>query len=221
MWSVPIILFSALLIFLFCDLPVLSGSPTIHSDTPSISQIQRMSIPKIYSSENGYLEVELRVSLCRVNISNRVFYTSRCYNGGVPGPTIVVSPGDHIRIHLVNELGGPVSDADITTPNSFRHPNTTSLHLHGLHVSPSDENLYIPCLPGEEAVYDFHLPLWQDPGTFYYHPHYHGSSSLQSLGGMAGALVVRERNYTSSDGTGDSEWGGTEGGGEGVAVVQR
>ena len=41
------------------------------------------------------------------------------YNGGLPGPTLQLQPGDRLRIELVNRLSSP-----------------TNLHIHGLHVSP-------------------------------------------------------------------------------------
>ena len=45
------------------------------------------------------------------------------YNGRVSGPTLRVHPGDRVTVTLVNDLGEP-----------------TSLHTHGLHVSPEQDD---------------------------------------------------------------------------------
>ncbi|CAN0524552.1 unnamed protein product, partial [Ectocarpus sp. 12 AP-2014] len=46
--------------------------------------------------------------------------------------------------------------------------------------------------PGDSLEYVYDLPPDHYPGTFYYHPHFEGSSSMQTLGGMSGALVVED-----------------------------
>jgi FtsP/CotA-like multicopper oxidase with cupredoxin domain len=192
-WSIPFILFSVLVFFLYYDMPTLSTEPKLSSSS-GLALSTTFSAPVFLVADNGMLDVVLRVNVCRHNISNLVFYSTRCYNGNIPGPTLVASPGDRIRIRLINELSPEGYDEQ--PANIFRHPNITSLHLHGLHVSPTNENLYEPCYPGEELVYEFELPRTHDTGTFYYHPHYHGSSALQVLGGMAGALLIQDRNST-------------------------
>ena len=197
--SLPLVLFGALLVFLYNDLPALNTEPSLK--TPDAEyRAQNFNPPIELSASDGILEIEMRVGVCRNNISDIVFFTSRCYNGNIPGPTLVVSRGDRVRIHLINELGaeGMTSD-DLTPINSFRHPNITSFHLHGLHVSPEEENLYKSCGPGETVTYDIEIPLDHDSGTFYYHPHYHGSSALQMMGGMSGAIIVRDGNETVDD----------------------
>ncbi|RHY98756.1 hypothetical protein DYB35_011186 [Aphanomyces astaci] len=61
---------------------------------------------------------ELRVDL-PMHDGSRVAFTTRAYNGHIPGPTIYAVPGDTFRIVLQNQL----------LPGDV---NETSLHLHGL-----------------------------------------------------------------------------------------
>ena len=45
-----------------------------------------------------------------------------------------------------------------------------------------------------EETYVYHLPQTHPAGTFWYHAHGHGSSSLQA-GWMAGALIVHDKDH--------------------------
>ncbi len=45
--------------------------------------------------------------------------------------------------------------------------------------------------PGQQLHYVVHIPLNQEPGLYWYHPHVHGETSFQvGEGGMSGAIVV-------------------------------
>ncbi len=97
------------------------------------------------------------------------------FNGSSPGPSLRVRPGDELRVRLTNRLGQP-----------------TNLHTHGLHVSPrgNSDNPFLSIAPGETFDYRFRIPDDHPPGTFWYHPHRHGSVADQLFGGLAGALIV-------------------------------
>ncbi len=100
-------------------------------------------------------------------------------------------------------------------PHDF---TSTNLHTHGLHVSPqapSDDVLIIldsenkphsghgghgadhtahhtirSALDSTSYAYRYELPGDHPVGTFWYHPHKHGSVAAQVGPGMAGALIV-------------------------------
>lgn len=66
----------------------------------------------------------------------------RAYNQAFPGPTIMLDPGDQLRLTLTNNLikksytydfCGRPDVAEKGLPHCF---NTTNIHYHGLHVSP-------------------------------------------------------------------------------------
>mmetsp|Transcript_15897 Transcript_15897/g.32576 ORF Transcript_15897/g.32576 Transcript_15897/m.32576 type:complete len:130 (-) Transcript_15897:158-547(-) len=59
-------------------------------------------------------------------------------------PIIRVRAGETLTLVLKNKMGG--SSLGIDNHNDFRLPNTTNLHLHGVHMGggyPGDE--YVPC----------------------------------------------------------------------------
>lgn len=108
-------------------------------------------------------------------------------------PTIRVRPGDTVRITLRNEL--PQDDASCTTGGGHDRPgcfNSTNLHGHGLWVSPTgnSDNVLLDLQPGSVFQYEYNIPADHPAGTFWYHPHRHGSTALQVASGMAGALIV-------------------------------
>jgi L-ascorbate oxidase len=77
-----------------------------------------------------------------------------------------------------NPVGGP------TEENSFRLCNTTNLHTHGLHESPTApaDTVLVSVDPGESRTYEYTVVPDHMGGTFWYHPHFHGSSALQVCG---------------------------------------
>ena len=141
------------------------------------------------------------------------------YNGKTPGPTIAVEAGDSFDVHLVNNL--PALDDDcVQNFNAFHGLNTTNLHTHGLHVSPStdssgefdSDNVFVSVVPkdqivpceficGEkvketfrshEARYRFELLPDHPGGTHWYHAHKHGSTARQVGAGLSGPLIVKD-----------------------------
>ncbi|NHN88390.1 multicopper oxidase family protein [Acetobacter conturbans] len=118
----------------------------------------------------------------------------RSYNSCLAAPTIVVSPGDDLRINLRNDLPiDPSADCPktINTPACF---NKQNLHLHGMHVSPEGhaDNVMNTVLPnGGVWHYRYAIPSGHAAGTFWYHAHQHGATAIGVASGEAGALIVR------------------------------
>jgi FtsP/CotA-like multicopper oxidase with cupredoxin domain len=71
---------------------------------------------------------------------------------------------------------------------------STNLHFHGLTVPPvchQDDVLNTMIHPGDEPFeYRFKIPVDEPPGLYWYHPHIHGFTKAQVLGGASGALIV-------------------------------
>lgn len=149
-------------------------------------------------SQDGVLALELRAAP-GARLAGRDT-AALGYNGISPGPTLRVRPGDVLRIRLVNGLDQP-----------------TNLHTHGLHVSPEGrgDNPFVQIEPGEAFDYEIPIPRSHPPGTYWYHPHHHGTVADQVFGGLAGALVVeggpplasRERLLVVTDTTLDDRGG--------------
>ena len=113
------------------------------------------------------------------------------YNGRPFGPTIEVRRGATFRIRVRNHLQGPASQIQ-EKPDRPHSLSTTNLHTHGLHISPADpsDNVLRCVEPGDSYTYEYQIPADHPSGTYWYHPHNHGSTGYQSSNGLAGALIV-------------------------------
>jgi FtsP/CotA-like multicopper oxidase with cupredoxin domain len=103
------------------------------------------------------------------------------YDGTVPGPELRVRQGDPLRLVVNNKLG-----------------EDTTVHWHGIRLPNAMDGVpgltQKPIRPGESFSYEFTPP---DAGTFWYHPH---ADTLQQIGrGLAGALIVEEREPVAVD----------------------
>ncbi|TFC71683.1 multicopper oxidase family protein [Cryobacterium sp. TMT1-62] len=132
--------------------------------------------PPELRSADGRLKVRLDAAPGDVKISGRGA-TVLSYNGGVPGPTLRVQAGDTLNVSLHNGLNDP-----------------SNLHVHGLHVSPSDngDNMFVTVKAGESFDYEYQLPPDHPPGVYWYHPHHHGFVADQVFGGLYGAIIVED-----------------------------
>ncbi|MFV3130476.1 multicopper oxidase family protein [Niveispirillum sp. KHB5.9] len=122
----------------------------------------------------------------------------RSYGDRFLAPTILMEPGQTVRISLMNRLPlEPTCNIDPSTgkpydTNAPHCPNNTNLHSHGLWVSPTgnSDNVLLNIEPTVDFQYEYNVPEDHPAGTFWYHPHKHGSTSMQVGSGMAGALVI-------------------------------
>jgi FtsP/CotA-like multicopper oxidase with cupredoxin domain len=163
--------------------------------------------PLSLASANGELHADFifRTSVDGYGIRHYCYM----YGGSVQAPTLRVHPGDQLVLRLRNELP---SSGDLAAPGEppFPHAHTmeiagpcgggrlfassTNLHFHGLHIAPAchqDDVISTLVEPsGGWYEYRFQIPQDQPPGLYWYHPHPHGFSEAQVLGGASGALIV-------------------------------
>merc|ERR1719161_2053436 len=79
--------------------------------------------------------------------------------------------------------------------NNMHNPNSTNLHVHGWHVSslvPQDEVVKTIIPPGTSYTYSYELSSYHASGNSWYHGHLHGTTMLQTGGGMVGALIIED-----------------------------
>lgn len=118
-----------------------------------------------------------------------------CYvSNGDLSPTIRVKPGDAVVIRLKNELTSDRAMPRGGCSHSTMSALSTNLHFHGLDIPPTcrqDDVLNTSVQPNEIFEYRFRIPKDQPPGLYWYHPHPHGYSEGQVLGGASGALIVQ------------------------------
>ncbi len=124
-------------------------------------------------------------------------------------PTVVMKPGQTVRFRLYNQLPEQnpekCASADHNAPGKTGCFNITNLHSHGLWVSPSgnSDNVLLAINPNVNFEYEYNVPVDHPAGTFWYHPHVHGSTAMQVASGMSGALVVQGERYPTPKRTGD------------------
>ncbi|UGY15360.1 multicopper oxidase domain-containing protein [Bradyrhizobium septentrionale] len=166
--------------------------------------------PAELRSRDGVLETDLSIHDQKLPDG-----TSRyCYltPDGKPSPTLRLKPGDQLVIHFKNDLvdldtatpaidrplaGAPICTtrpkADVCASGAMT-PISTNLHFHGLTVPPvchQDDVLKTSIQP-DDAPFEYRLRIPDDapPGLYWYHPHLHGFSKTQVLGGASGALII-------------------------------
>jgi FtsP/CotA-like multicopper oxidase with cupredoxin domain len=92
------------------------------------------------------------------------------------------------------QAAGAASGTRGTCANGAMTPVSTNLHFHGLTVPAvchQDDVLHTLIQPGDAAFeYGFQIPADEPPGLYWYHPHIHGFTKAQVLGGASAALIV-------------------------------
>ena len=146
------------------------------------------AVPQRIESTNGLLEATLDLGWLQLHGPSHSTIT-RAFNGTIPGPTLVVSAGDTLRLHFRNRL-----TAQPTAADAPERPDISNLHFHGLHGSsalPADD-VTLPIGPRGTFTYVIDIPPDHAAGTYWIHPHVHGSTTLQLGSGAAAALIVRD-----------------------------
>ncbi|MGW2250941.1 multicopper oxidase family protein [Kitasatospora sp. NPDC001660] len=115
------------------------------------------------------LTLTLDAARTRFDVSGRSVYGAS-YTGLFVAPTVRVTPGSTVTVHLVNHL-----------------PVATNLHFHGLHVSPEgqSDDPFLCVAPGASTTYRLEIPADHAQGTFWYHSHAM-ETSCPEPGAMAG-----------------------------------
>src|SRR6202522_1310897 len=168
--------------------------------------------PRDLRTEHGVLTLDLQIHNHR-EPDGSVRYCYRLADG-TESPTLRLHPGDWLILHLKNEL--EELDQSAQPPQGHAHSHdahsahgakssdpcssgamsavSTNLHFHGLTVPAvchQDDVLKTSIQPGDPPFeYRFRIPAGEPPGLYWYHPHIHGFSKAQVLGGLSGAMIV-------------------------------
>lgn len=175
------------------------------ADCPRPAPGSMVTQPASLRSSNGTLKVDLSFrSVVDANGLKRYCYT---VDALLQSPTLRLQAGEELVLTLKNDL--PAMDAPATHvhPEKTKTETTkpacgggqmtaasTNLHFHGLSVPPAchqDDTLRTIISPSDPAFeYRITLPPNQSPGLYWYHPHPHGFTEEQVLGGASGALII-------------------------------
>ena len=160
--------------------------------------------PRDLRSRDGVLTLELTLRNHReADGSSRYCYT---LPDGAQSPTLRLHPGELLVLRLKNELTAPAPDSAAPAAHVHRtsgrsdvcnrgemSSTATNLHFHGLSVPPlchQDEVLRTSLPSGGMFEYRVRIPANEPPGLYWYHPHVHGFTTPQVLGGASGALII-------------------------------
>lgn len=136
-----------------------------------------------YELKDGVKTFHLTAEQVKQEVSDGVYMKAWGYNGGTPGPTIVVHKGDKVRVVVKNDLKVP-----------------TTVHWHGLIVPNKMDG--VPGLenspkikPGDTFTYEFTV---KQVGTFMYHSHV--NPAKQEMMGLNGMLIALPEKGNKIDG---------------------
>ena len=127
---------------------------------------------------------------------------------GGEAPLLRIAPGDLFILNLKNDLTLPLPAPSTPGGSLGAHMHSmpaacgggemtslsTNLHFHGLTIPPvcHQDDVLKTLIPPREPPFEyrFQIPEDESPGLYWYHPHVHGFTSPQVLGGASGALIV-------------------------------
>jgi FtsP/CotA-like multicopper oxidase with cupredoxin domain len=163
--------------------------------------------PQDLRSESGVLQLDLSVH----NYRGKDGSTRYCYllADGTQSPTLRLKPGDLLILNLKNALSEP--EPGVTRSNHIHAhalpegqsdpctsgamtPTSTNLHFHGLTLPPvcHQDDVWKTSIQSGDPPFEYRLriPADEPPGLYWYHPHIHGFSKAQVLGGASGTLII-------------------------------
>jgi FtsP/CotA-like multicopper oxidase with cupredoxin domain len=162
--------------------------------------------PVAVRSENGILTAGITMGSF-LNQYGLIMYCYAYQHGSTEAPTLRVNPGDSIVLGLSNQIQGLYSSAasrklfseagiapEDADCNGEMTSFSTNIHFHGLNLPPKchqDETVFTLINPGDPTfTYRVQIPANEPPGLYWYHPHPHGMTLGQIMGGASGAIIV-------------------------------
>jgi FtsP/CotA-like multicopper oxidase with cupredoxin domain len=160
--------------------------------------------PPDLTASNGLLKVSLTLrSREMMELPLKVCYVYEAASTSVEAPTLRLDPGDRLELSLTDRLTYVRPHTPVPPSSSSPHDpcaggttatTSTNIDFHGLIIPPD-------CHQGEVSFttientdqafdYQFRIPRDNPPGMYWYHPHLHGSATLQLNGGASGILII-------------------------------
>jgi FtsP/CotA-like multicopper oxidase with cupredoxin domain len=134
-----------------------------------------------------------------------------------PGDRLVINLTNHLKqvgasslhpaLHIMSDMtmsdltmsdttmsGMPGSNPSDPCSGAAMTSTSTNIHFHGLNVPPvcHQDDVIKTSVPANSPPFQYSLqiPANEPPGLYWYHPHPHGYTKKQVIGGAAGALIV-------------------------------
>ena len=180
---------------------------------PAGSQINN---PLDLYSQNGTLSLDLALK----NGADSNGFMHYCYvylyqGKQIEAPTLRLNPGDQLVLNLTDSISAPFDRKPMTHMHGTMKAagakgaddpcnptqmldSSTNLHFHGLNIPPvchQDDVINTLLQSGDPPFqYSIQIPSNEPPGLYWYHPHPHGNTTTQVIGGASGALIVEGNN---------------------------
>lgn len=162
--------------------------------------------PEETQSHDGVLKVQLAYR----NYLDGRGQMRYCYIDAEGGEArlLRLKPGDLLILNLRNNLTLPLPAPSMPgrSMSALAHSMagecergemnslSTNLHFHGLVIPPvcHQDDVLKTLIPPNNPPFEYRvrIPADEAPGLYWYHPHVHGFTSAQVLGGASGALIV-------------------------------
>ena len=151
---------------------ILSGQDS----AKTYSQENALLIPTLIDSREAGNNVELVIQENEHEFFSGVKSETKGFSQSYLGPTIRFYKGETTRISFRSEIDEP-----------------TTVHGHGLHVDGNvDGGPQGEILPGDTK--DVVLPIVQEAGTSWYHPHFEAKTADHVHAGLAGLYLIEDEN---------------------------
>jgi FtsP/CotA-like multicopper oxidase with cupredoxin domain len=162
--------------------------------------------PLALYSQSGLLTTSITMGSF-LNQYGIVMYCFAYPQGSTEAPTLELNPGDQLTLNFTNQIQTFYSSASsqrhlhamVSAPanpecNGEMTSFSSNIHFHGLNLPPKchqDETIFTLINPGDPTfTYHTQIPADEPPGLYWYHPHPHGLTEPQVMGGASGALIV-------------------------------
>lgn len=183
-------------------------SQTDNETCPRPQAGSTVSSPTELRSNNGELRASLSLKNSQAPGNSQAgdVHARYCYvaQDGSQSPTLRLHPGDLLILDLKNDISPSAGEMTMEHPaaqssscfggTGKMSASSTNLHFHGLAIPPKchQDETVTTLIPSSSThfEYRFQIPPNAPPGLYWYHPHVHGFSEAQVLGGASGALIV-------------------------------
>lgn len=168
----------SLILLLFLFLPACGVDSNVQN-TPQSGQ-NPLTIPTLIDSRTTP-NIELVMQNGAHEFYEGVESDTQGFNGDYLGPTIRLYDDTDVNITFTNNIGEP-----------------TTVHGHGLHVAGEIDGGPQSVIQPEES-WQITIPVRQEAGTSWYHPHYMGKSAHHAHAGLAGMYLIEDENSQALD----------------------
>ncbi|MEM7046725.1 MAG: multicopper oxidase domain-containing protein [Pseudomonadota bacterium] len=146
------------------------------NNTKTYVQENLLTIPPLIDSREVNNDIELVIQNGEHEFFSGIKSITKGFSQFYLGPTIRLYQGTQTRITYKNDIDDPIT-----------------VHGHGLHVEGKvDGGPQSQILPTQRK--SFLLPIVQEAGTSWYHPHLMGKTAEHVHAGLAGLYIIEDEN---------------------------